>query len=111
MKISTEVKRGILTIRLAGEFDMASAETFRQTVDEALDASGTRNILLDMRQVTFVDSSGLGAIIGRYKRVLALGGRVAACSLQPQVARILEMSGLFRIISRHTTEAEALHQF
>ena len=90
---------------------MASAESFRHTVDDALDVSGAKNILLDMRHVTFVDSSGIGAIIGRYKRVLALGGRVVACSLQPQVARMLEMSGLFRIINWHTTEAEALHQF
>lgn len=97
-------------MRLEGELDLHGAEVFREKVDVALEASGVKHILLNLEHVTFIDSSGLGVILGRYKRVSTLGGQMALANVQPQVTRILELSGLFRIMSRYSTEAEALNQ-
>lgn len=110
LKISTEMKQGVLTVQIEGELDMQGAQSFREIVDHALDTSGVKHILLNLENVSFIDSSGLGVILGRYKRISLSGGRMAAANVQPQVARILELSGLFRIIGNYNTEAEALSQ-
>lgn len=110
MKIVTEIKQGALVVRINGELDMHGAEMFRQTVDQALDDSGVKHIVLNLEKVPFVDSAGLGVILGRYKKVSLQGGRMAAAHIQPQAARVMELSGLFRIIRNHKTEAEALDQ-
>lgn len=108
MKINILTKQGVLIVRLEGELDMHSAGEFRQIVDNALDKSGTKNILLNLSNVTFVDSSGLGVILGRYKHISQLGGQMITAKIQPQVAKIFELSGLFRIIKTYNSETEAL---
>ena len=108
MSISTVVEHGILIIRADGELDLASADELRRKADEALETGWVRHILLNLRGVTFIDSSGLGVILGRYKRVTAAGGRMAAAHLQPSVERVFEISGLLKLISVHASEREAL---
>lgn len=108
LTITTTVKQGFLIVRVKGELDMHVAEEFRQQVDAALDTNGLKNILLSLEDVTFIDSSGLGVILGRYKRISAAGGKMLAAHLQPQVTKIFDLSGLLRIIKLFNTEAEAL---
>lgn len=108
MKINVLTKQGVLIVRLDGELDMHSAGEFRKTVDDALEKSGAKHILLNLNNVSFVDSSGLGVILGRYKHVSQLGGQMLATKIQPQVAKIFEFSGLFRIIKTYNSETEAL---
>lgn len=110
MKIVTEIKQGALAVRIDGELDMHGAEIFRETVDQALDQSGVKHIVLNLEHVPFIDSAGLGVILGRYKKISLLGGSMAAAHIQPQAERVLELSGLFRIIRQYKTEAEALCQ-
>lgn len=88
---------GVL-VRLAGELDEHTAAQFREAVERELDDSGSSNLLLDLSDVTFIDSSGLGALLGRYKRVSQAEGRMAIIAASPQVRRILELSGLLKII-------------
>lgn len=108
MKIATLLRQGVLIVRIEGELDMHVADEFRQTVDKELDASGVKDILINLQGVTFIDSSGLGVILGRYKRISLLGGKLCAARIQPQVARIFELSGLLKIIRTFDSEAEAL---
>jgi len=108
MKIMTMIKQGVLIIRLEGELDMHSADEFRSTVDRALDASGAKKILLSLKGVSFIDSSGLGVILGRYKRINMVGGLLLVAYVQPQVEKILELAGLLNIISVYKSETEAL---
>lgn len=108
MNISTLVKQGVLIVRVEGELDMHVADQFRRTVDEALDASGVKHLLLSLKGVSFVDSSGLGVILGRYKRVNAQGGKLLAANVKPQVAKVFELSGLLKVIPVAGTESEAL---
>lgn len=107
MQIDTLVKQGMLVVRVSGELDMHVADDFRQTVDSALAANGVKNILLNLNGVTFIDSSGLGVILGRYKKISTLGGVMTVAHVQPQVVRIFELSGLLKIMKLYTTEKEA----
>ena len=108
MNITTFLKRGVLIVRVEGELDMHVADKFRQIVDNALETSGVKHILFNFEAVKFIDSSGLGVILGRYKKINAASGKVLVAHIQPQVMQIFELSGLLKIIKFYNTEAEAL---
>lgn len=111
LNINTQLKQGVLIVRVEGEIDMHTASIFRQNVDSALDKSGSKNILLNLKGVTFIDSSGLGVILGRYKRISLQHGVMMATYIQPQVMRIFELSGLQKILRVFNTETEALENY
>ncbi|SMC58439.1 anti-sigma F factor antagonist [Sporomusa malonica] len=108
MKVVTVMKQGVLVIRLEGELDVCGANQFRAAVDKALDETGAKHILLNMQGVAFIDSSGLGVILGRYKRIDQFGGKMVIAHLEPQVQRIFELAGLMKIVTIYESEEEAL---
>ncbi|MCL6638747.1 MAG: anti-sigma F factor antagonist [Firmicutes bacterium] len=108
MELDLELRNNTLVARAGGELDLASAGRFRAALEEALDRHPVRNIVFNLERVTFIDSSGLGVLLGRYKRIAKSGGRVLIVGAQPQVRRILELSGLLRIMGEFASEEEAL---
>lgn len=110
LKVVTFMKQGVLVVRLEGEFDVCGANEFRTLVDESLETTGTKYILLNMQGITFIDSSGLGVILGRYKQIAQLGGKILVVHLEPQVQRIFELAGLMKIFEIHESEDQALEQ-
>ncbi|MGI6357301.1 MAG: anti-sigma F factor antagonist [Bacillota bacterium] len=110
MNIQLELCRRVLIVRLSGELDHHTAGRLRDMVEQELDREVATSVLLSLQGLTFMDSSGLGVILGRYRRLNQAGGRMAACCLTPQVLRIFELSGLTRIISIYRTEEQALEQ-
>ena len=108
MNITTSLKRGVLLVCVEGELDMHVATEFKDAVDNALEATGVKHVLLNLQGVKFIDSSGLGVLLGRYKKISVLGGILSATQIQPQVLQILELSGLLKIIKLYDSEKEAL---
>ncbi|GEN31860.1 stage II sporulation protein AA (anti-sigma F factor antagonist) [Cerasibacillus quisquiliarum] len=108
LSYSFTVKENVLVVRLAGELDHHEAENLRETWKEKLYTQPIKHVLLNMEAVTFMDSSGLGVILGRYKEVLQLGGEFVVCSVSPMIGKIFEMSGLFKIIRQEENELKAL---
>ncbi len=108
MKTEARVIGCVLVVNIRGELDLNTAPSFRSIVEQQLDANpGVKDILLMMCDVTFIDSSGLGAILGRYKRLRPHGGSVIAVAPSPQARKVLELSGLAGIIPICDTEDEA----
>ncbi len=66
MLVEEEFTRGHVILRLNGELDLDSADEFRRRAEDALERHGSRRLIVNMRKVSFIDSSGLGAILGRY---------------------------------------------
>ncbi|MBM7854695.1 stage II sporulation protein AA (anti-sigma F factor antagonist) [Desulfohalotomaculum tongense] len=108
MQWNFEVDANTLVVRLAGEFDLGAADKIRRELDDALDSSEARHIIFNLSSVTYIDSTGLGVMLGRYKRISQYGGKMALVNPQPQVKRILELSGLLSIITEYSDETEAL---
>lgn len=108
MKIVTQIKHGVLVARIEGELDVHSAEQLRAVLDEALDESRVNKMLLNLNGVSFIDSSGLGVILGRYKRISHSGGKLLFSNVKPQVDKILEVSGLLKVIPKFDSELKAL---
>lgn len=110
MSLQTDfiVKRNVLIIRLHGELDHHEAAMLRTAWQDKLARQDVQHVILNLEEVTFMDSSGIGVLLGRYKEILALGGELVVCSVQAHVKRIFEMSGLFKIIRLEQNEAMAL---
>jgi stage II sporulation protein AA (anti-sigma F factor antagonist) len=77
---------------------MSNAEELRNLIDRDIDRKRIRHVILDLSAVTFMDSSALGVILGRYKKLLALDGKIQIANAPPHIYRILSVSGLPRII-------------
>jgi len=99
-----------LVVRVSGEFDMVVADAFREKIDQHLETGETKNLILDLRGVSFIDSSGLGAILGRYKKICQLNGRMAVVGANPPVKKVLEISGIMKVVSFFNDEKSALAQ-
>jgi stage II sporulation protein AA (anti-sigma F factor antagonist) len=97
-----------LIVRLKGELDHHTSIIFRRAVEKELEKEIIQNLILNMENLTFMDSSGLGAILGRYKQVKAKGGKVIICGLGRHSKKILEMGGLLKIIPVSSDENKAL---
>ncbi|QOR65344.1 anti-sigma F factor antagonist [Cytobacillus suaedae] len=108
LAIELEVKNNVLCIRLAGELDHHTAEELRQQVTSKLEENKINHIILNLEKLSFMDSSGLGVILGRYKQIKNNGGEMVVCSISPAVKRLFDMSGLFKIIRLEQDEVFAL---
>jgi stage II sporulation protein AA (anti-sigma F factor antagonist) len=103
-----DVKEDVLIVRLTGELDHHEAELLRDKWKDMMYTNAIKHVILNLESVTFMDSSGLGVVLGRYKEVLQLGGEMVVCSLTPPVERLFEMSGLFKIVRQEADEQFAL---
>jgi len=108
LTIELEIKQEVLCIRLAGELDHHAAEQLRNKVTEAIEKHQIIHLVLNLEKLTFMDSSGLGVILGRYKQIKLKHGEMVVCAISPPVKRLFEMSGLFKIISLESSEQFAL---
>ena len=95
-----------LTVYLNGEIDHCCAERLRKEIETHLRDRSVQKLLLDFSHVTFMDSSGIGMLIGRYKTMAERGGSVSARGMQPSVSRLFRMAGLHRIIAEQESESE-----
>ena len=91
-------KKDVLLVRLAGELDQCSASDIRRDLDQMLLDPRVRHLVIDLKDMPFMDSSGLGVILGRYRMMQERGGTVSLMHLSPQVKRVYDLSGMARII-------------
>lgn len=103
-----EIKRNILIVSLKGELDHHHAVEIREFLDEKLEDSSIKHLVLDLRDLHFMDSSGIGVFIGRYKIINKRGGQVCITNINSQLERILEVSGLYRILKVYDTVKHAV---
>lgn len=96
---STVVK-DTATVQLEGELDHCSAERIRASLDALIEDPQIKRLVIDLSKVTFMDSSGIGVIIGRYRVLARRKGSVAVRGASPQIDRIFQMSGLYQIVEK-----------
>lgn len=87
-----------LTVHLPGELDHHNSEQIRTEADRLIRTRNIRRILFDFSKTVFMDSSGIGMIIGRYKTMRFMGGTVIAVRVSEQMRRILTLSGIYKVI-------------
>ena len=108
MQVKFTNKGSTLVISIIGEIDHHSAEYIRDKIDAQMMKSTTRNIVFDLSRVGFMDSSGIGVVVGRYKNISKLDGKAAIVTPNAQIRKILEISGIQRIIPIFGSVDEAI---
>ena len=107
----SEFKDGRFRIILWGEIDHHSAVSVRSAIDEKIYALRPAKCVMDLSRIEFMDSSGLGLIMGRYALLQKLGGEFAIANPSDRVLRVFELSGLGRIIKIENADKKGEGEF
>ncbi len=97
-----------LIVKLSGELDHHTSESLRKKIDQCYNSRNLSSIIFDLRDLKFMDSSGIGLIMGRYKICKEKSGNVSIVSTSPYINRILKMSGIYKIIRVFSTIDDAI---
>lgn len=98
MNCKYENKDKLLIFEITEEIDHHTTEKIRRKMDNEIERYMPKKIVFDFNQVTFMDSAGIGMLIGRYKSVRRIGGVAELVNVKPSIRKIFEMCGVLRII-------------
>lgn len=98
MEMRLECLGATLVVKLSGEIDQSCSGEIREKIDREIGLRNINNLIMDFYGVSFMDSSGIGMLIGRYKLIKARGGKMMVIRLQPQIDKIIELAGLKKLI-------------
>ena len=100
MEVFTDYEGDALVIRLVGELDEHSAEFVRRKLDTLIANNNFGSMIFELSRLSFMDSTGIGVIIGRYKLIRKQNKPVYVRNPSPTVDKIFKMSGLYEIIAK-----------
>ena len=92
-----------LVIAISGDIDHHKASQLRQDIDAAAQKEQPKVLELDFRNVTFMDSSGIGLVMGRYRLIRQWEGQVIICDPAPSIRKVMRLAGLDRIAKIENT--------
>ncbi len=109
------VRDNLVIVKLDGDLDHHVTEMIRSEIDETIKQHKIYNIAFDFRNVGFMDSSGIGLLMGRYKKIKPAEGCIYVCNLSYSMQRIFKLSGLNKITSHsfsidHIVNQEATYE-
>ena len=106
MDLSYEVNDHYAEISAAGRLNMVSAPKLRELVAEVVEGGSSR-IVINLKETSFMDSSGLGALIGCLKAARQAGGDLRIAGVQPQVQMVLGLTSMDKVLTSYPTAAAA----
>lgn len=98
----------VLFVKIDGELDHHVADGLRESVDRTFENRNMRHIIFDFSEVTLMDSSGIGFVMGRYRKADERGGKAFLVGTNPYVTKVLGMAGVFSIVKKCEDREEAL---
>jgi len=98
MKVGLRKDGSTGIVRMKGELDHHTARTVREQVDDFIESADINRLIFDLKELTFMDSSGIGVLLGRYKEMKKRGGKVCVKNLNPRMDKIFVLSGLYQVI-------------
>lgn len=104
MHVELHTADTVLTACLQGEIDHHAARSARETIDTAVERSRPTTLRLDLSALTFMDSSGIGLIMGRYRLMQLLGGNLQLINVPSDIERLIQLAGLYKLPIRNTQE-------
>jgi anti-sigma B factor antagonist len=102
-----EIDGATHVIELGGEVDLYTAPEFKERMVQLIE-SGKKQIVVDLSQATFIDSTTLGVLVGGVKRLRPAGGSLALVCTDENITKIFEITGLDRVFPIHDSRDEAL---
>lgn len=104
MQLFVERQNEILAVHLQGEIDHHAAASARREIDEVFTRERPRELVLDFSRVSFMDSSGIGLVMGRYRMTTAAGARLRITGAGGSVGKMMRLAGLEKIVSIESKE-------
>jgi stage II sporulation protein AA (anti-sigma F factor antagonist) len=101
-------QKNLLIEFMSTELDHHITNEVRDEIDNILISKSVRNIIFDFKNINFMDSSGIGVIIGRYKKISNDGGKVSVVNVNARVKKIFDLSGMNKIIGIYDTYEEVV---
>ena len=101
MRYETEQIGGALVVKLYGEIDQHCVSEIRDDIDRQIAIRNINSLIVDLGGVEFMDSSGIGMIMGRYKNMVSRGGKMMLVRPLPQVDKVLELSGIKKLFEKN----------
>ena len=98
MKVIYNQKDKLLKIEITEEIDHHSSEKIRARADFEIQKYIPKKLVMDFENVNFMDSAGIGMILGRYKMITMFGGTMGMINVHPSVRKVFEMSGVTKLI-------------
>lgn len=98
-----------MVIHCGADLDHHHVMEIRESADRFIERGNVRYIVFDFTGVDFMDSSGIGFIMGRYRKVLFQGGKVALASVGAEADRIFALSGLYKIMDCYDSVSDAIY--
>lgn len=106
MAIEILQDQNTITAFLSGEIDHHTSKSLRRELDSEIERVHPEKLFIDFGKVTFMDSSGIGFIMGRYKLLSSLGGKITIKNTPPHLKRVMRLSGLNDIVTFCDTKEE-----
>jgi anti-sigma B factor antagonist len=111
LNINVRETGNVVILDLNGRITLGeTAASLRDTIRELLDG-GQKNILLNLGDVSYIDSSGLGQLVGSFATVTSRGGQLKLLNLQKKLQELMQITKLITVFDTHTSEATALRSF
>ena len=99
MIVTYDNKNKLLKLQMTEEIDHCMAEKIRNKADFEIQKYMPKKVLMDFNNVSFMDSAGIGMILGRYKMAKMIGGTLQIINVTPSIKKVLEMSGILKIVN------------
>jgi anti-sigma B factor antagonist len=106
LSVSSTERGASTVVHVAGEIDVYTAPLLREVLDKQI-AAGRTDLVVDLEQVTFMDSTGLGVLVGRLKLVRGQNGSLRIVSAQDRILKVFKITGLDKVFHIHATVDEA----
>lgn len=106
-----EIERRCLIIKVQDELDHHVAVDIRKTSDKLIRKHNILHIIFDFSNSNFMDSAGIGVIMGRYRQVIFIEGKIGVANVNKSIDRILSFSGLYKIVDKFATVEEGIRRF
>ena len=97
--ITFSSEKDVLTVFIERDIDHHTAQTLRDEIDKLIDLMPAKRVVLNFEAVEFMDSSGIGLILGRYKKCSAMNRDLQLSGLNPRCAKLAELSGVLQLVN------------
>ncbi len=97
MSVEISINGGVMTAYLSGELDHHQAASVRKQIDDSADLNMPELLILDFTRVGFMDSSGIGLVMGRYRNLTPRGTKLHITGTSPQIYKVMKLSGITKL--------------
>ena len=110
--MNKEMKLGIanesLVVKFIGDVDNLVTENYKNKLETLINENKYRKVIMDFSNVTFIDSSGLGLVLGRYNQLKKINGTLYVCGVSKQTEKIFNIAGIWTIVDKYESINHAL---